>query len=888
MSNLTLIKLPSTTPFPVTIASLNCKNGDEILKHQNICTYKYWDYQDDPNSKESNPRKIRVERVGSYESPIEGKLERVNVKIADEIAHSGIEICVIREPCGHAVQYGGLCALCGKAIEDEKDYTGYTYEDRATIAMSYDNSGLKISIDEATKIERKTIERLNKERKLILVVDLDQTVIHATVDPTVGEWQLDPSNPNYNAVKDVKNFCLEEEPLLPPNWKGVKPIPTKCWYYVKLRPGLETFLREVSKKYEMHIYTMATRSYALSIAKIIDPRGEYFGDRILSRDESGSLTHKDLKRLFPVDQSMVAIIDDRGDVWQWEKNLIKVVPYDFFVGIGDINSSFLPKKSTQITGPSRKRKMISRLEELEDSESERNLEPDKKNSSDSTIDNNGDDSQIENEESNANTPTEDERDDEMIIQQSINRNLSLEQQRLDRPLARLQHDLEKINHEHEHPKDISPEESKIEESIEEEEDKLLFDDDDTELRSLEQALERIHANYYDIYDDNKKQEPFSKPDLTHIIPQMKSRCLEGVTLLFSGILPLSVDISSADIVIWSSQFGARVVTEVYPEVTHVICRDPLVSAVRTGPTFKVRAAKRMLPNVKIVNSDWLFACLSNWRKIDESDYLLDFTEKDWFIEDKDIEKYKKDLEIRKQRALNMKSSGGRQSSIASIDETALDEADQEVDEFLAGLSDEDEDDDEDEQEEEDEEEGEGDDDDEGDDEDRISSTETADRNDELEEAEDEKRSQEEELAKEKEVEREEKFRDSNTPPASNLIDVSRIQSDSSGAVPPAAAASEHYVAADGSGVLLTDVPAPKTRLEEPSENTTPDKKRKFPHDDTNAKNSSSEKSSLGVNDKRIKVSGASSKSSKNENTPGDENMDELERELLDGFDDLED
>jgi RNA polymerase II subunit A-like phosphatase len=56
---------------------------------------------------------------------------------------------------------------------------------------------------------------------------------------------------------------------------------------------------------------------------------------------------------------MVVIIDDRADVWEWSPNLIKVIPCechlsqprakltlrvdDFFVGIGDINSSFLAK-----------------------------------------------------------------------------------------------------------------------------------------------------------------------------------------------------------------------------------------------------------------------------------------------------------------------------------------------------------------------------------------------------------------------------------------------------------------------------------------------------------------------------------------------------------------
>lgn len=126
----------------------------------------------------------------------------------------------------------------------------------------------------------------------------------------------------------------------------------------------------------MHVYTMGTRAYAEEVCAAIDPIGKIFGGRILSRDESGSerallhlpntpsyisgLTQKSLQRLFPCDTSMVVIIDDRADVWEWSPNLIKVIPCksfqvspgntkltfvkdDFFVGIGDINSAFLPK-----------------------------------------------------------------------------------------------------------------------------------------------------------------------------------------------------------------------------------------------------------------------------------------------------------------------------------------------------------------------------------------------------------------------------------------------------------------------------------------------------------------------------------------------------------------
>jgi len=88
---------------------------------------------------------------------------------------------------------------------------------------------------------------------------------------------------------------------------------------------------------------MGTRAYAEEVCKAIDPDGKFFGGRILSRDESGSecdvlvstdphltslqgLTQKSLQRLFPVDTSMVVVIDDRADVWEWSPNLVKVIP----------------------------------------------------------------------------------------------------------------------------------------------------------------------------------------------------------------------------------------------------------------------------------------------------------------------------------------------------------------------------------------------------------------------------------------------------------------------------------------------------------------------------------------------------------------------------------
>ena len=54
------------------------------------------------------------------------------------------------------------------------------------------------------------------------------------------------------------------------------------------RPGLQRFLEDMSRLYEMHVYTMGTRSYADAVCKFIDPEDKIFSRRILTRDESGS------------------------------------------------------------------------------------------------------------------------------------------------------------------------------------------------------------------------------------------------------------------------------------------------------------------------------------------------------------------------------------------------------------------------------------------------------------------------------------------------------------------------------------------------------------------------------------------------------------------------
>jgi RNA polymerase II subunit A-like phosphatase len=139
--------------------------------------------------------------------------------------------------------------------------------------MTHSANGPKVSLEEAQRIEHETAEHLLNTRKLSLIVDLDQTIVHATVDPTVGDWIAEgeawearqasnkasseadddsdePSqvedeevNPNWEALKDVKKFRLGPESFgLPPGsdkhrTKGKeRAVETQgCLYYVKPR-----------------------------------------------------------------------------------------------------------------------------------------------------------------------------------------------------------------------------------------------------------------------------------------------------------------------------------------------------------------------------------------------------------------------------------------------------------------------------------------------------------------------------------------------------------------------------------------------------------------------------------------------------------------------------
>lgn len=218
--------------------------------------------------------------------------------------------------CSHPVVMKGLCAECGQDLTQLQSKNGKQQVplSTATVSMVHSVPELMVSSEQAEQLGREDQHRLHRNKKLVLMVDLDQTLIHTT-----------EQHCQHMSRKGIFHFQLGRgEPML----------------HTRLRPHCKEFLEKIAKIYELHVFTFGSRLYAHTIAGFLDPEKKLFSHRILSRDECIDPFSKtgNLRNLFPCGDSMVCIIDDREDVWKFAPNLITVKKYVYFQGTGDINA----------------------------------------------------------------------------------------------------------------------------------------------------------------------------------------------------------------------------------------------------------------------------------------------------------------------------------------------------------------------------------------------------------------------------------------------------------------------------------------------------------------------------------------------------------------------
>eukprot|EP00178_Gracilaria_changii_P021006 TRINITY_DN621_c0_g1_i1.p1 TRINITY_DN621_c0_g1~~TRINITY_DN621_c0_g1_i1.p1 ORF type:complete len:820 (+),score=124.06 TRINITY_DN621_c0_g1_i1:182-2641(+) len=263
-------------------------------------------------------------------APRSGTLVRTHLQ-QNSLVDATLSALACIQFCPHSVVFKGICAVCGETAQSLHFAESKNAVHR--IHVAYESEQLAVSRAEAESRSSVNARHLLESRRLSLVLDLDHTLLHATDDARAPEF-ISCFPPNVD-TQSVRAFQL-----------GVaNGHQNNCaLMHVKLRPHLPDFLTRVASKFELHIYTMGTGAYAAQIANIIDPHKKLFGGRITSREDfaEGRLNQKSIQRLFPCDDSMVLIVDDREDVWisatgqSFMPNLIRAQPYHFWDGLHEV------------------------------------------------------------------------------------------------------------------------------------------------------------------------------------------------------------------------------------------------------------------------------------------------------------------------------------------------------------------------------------------------------------------------------------------------------------------------------------------------------------------------------------------------------------------------
>lgn len=238
------------------------------------------------------------------------------------------------EYCPHVVVFHGLCGVCGEdasAVHFAETPAATASASARRLPVAY-NAGMSITRGEAETVASAATRQLLAARRLLLVLDLDHTLVHATDDPRAAAALL--HSPPGSEKESIAGFELGPPAAGPVGCQDSR-------MHLKLRPHLAQFLARCARKFELHIYTMGSRPYADQVARLIDPDKRLFSGRITSREdfEEGRSNQKNISRLFPCDDSMVLIVDDREDVWvsgtgaSFMPNLIRAKPYTFWNGL---------------------------------------------------------------------------------------------------------------------------------------------------------------------------------------------------------------------------------------------------------------------------------------------------------------------------------------------------------------------------------------------------------------------------------------------------------------------------------------------------------------------------------------------------------------------------
>jgi len=166
------------------------------------------------------------------------------------------------------------------------------YDNYLEVTLSHISQMKDIHFDDALEspsiyehFPKKILEKIVKSDKKLLLLDLDETLIHADFD----EEFLNDKQIKYDAtISFVSEEMYSQETKDDTNESSLTTDDSKEYSGEKIvntvgifiRPGVKEFLEEVSKYFDVGIFTASAREYADSVINYLDPNNKYIKFRL--------------------------------------------------------------------------------------------------------------------------------------------------------------------------------------------------------------------------------------------------------------------------------------------------------------------------------------------------------------------------------------------------------------------------------------------------------------------------------------------------------------------------------------------------------------------------------------------------------------------------------
>jgi TFIIF-interacting CTD phosphatase-like protein len=169
--------------------------------------------------------------------------------------------------------------------------------------------------------------------KFNIILDIDETLIktyiygNSFIDNTKKLISFE-QNMLFNIYRGleyiVKDDMIIDDPLylMHCNIENI-------YYVIFIRPNLFEFIQTIYLYFTIHIYSLGSYEYILRILNCLEEKiGHKFYDRFITNNDSMSLRSKHMSKI-SLSTYNTLIIDDRHDVWRYDKHILyNIKSYD--------------------------------------------------------------------------------------------------------------------------------------------------------------------------------------------------------------------------------------------------------------------------------------------------------------------------------------------------------------------------------------------------------------------------------------------------------------------------------------------------------------------------------------------------------------------------------